>query len=158
MLPSGLMDRLVLASCLLASIACGPSLKQAQRSIERYEQCYGADYDPTVALEQREECWRAWLSDRVEGDAPERVRYAKMRLAQLASNGSTRPLPDPVVDPPVTYAHEYPRSPPSVYPNSACTPLCNDHWAECNGRCDMKSKDCTAACEAEYRICIGGCP
>jgi hypothetical protein len=148
----------VLAFCLLASIACGPSLKQAQRSTERYEQCYGADYDPSIALEQRQECWRAWLRDRVDGEPPERVQYAETRLDQLSSDGSVKPLPNPSAEPPPIYEHEYPRSPPSIYPTSACTPLCNDGWAECNGHCVMKDKDCTVACEAAYRICIGGCP
>ena len=127
-------------------------------SEERYEQCYGADYDPSVPPEQRQQCWRAWLDARVEDEPPERVRYAEMRLAQLAADGSTRALPSPVPTPPVTYTHEYPRSPPAGYPNSACTPLCNDHWAECNTHCQMKDKDCAMACEAAYRICIEGCP
>jgi hypothetical protein len=152
------MARSLLASFLLASIACGPSLKQAQRSTERYEQCYGADYDPIVTLEQRRSCWRAWLRDRVENDPPERVRYAEMRLAQLTLDGGTRPLPDPMAEPPPIYEHEYPRSPPSEYPTSGCTPLCNDHWAQCTSHCEMKNKDCTMACEAAYRICEGGCP
>ena len=94
----------------------------------------------------------------IEDDPPERVRYAEMRLWQLSVDGSTRPLPNPTADPPPTYEHEYPRSPPSEYPTSGCTPLCNDDWAECNTHCEMKDKHCTAACQAAYRVCIGGCP
>ena len=142
----------------MASIACGSSLKQAQRSVERYEQCYGADYNPEIGLDQRRSCWSSWLQDRVESDPPERVRYAEMRLAQLSANGETRALPDPTPEPPPTYVHEYPRRVPGGYPTSACTPLCNDKWAECNTHCEMKDKDCAMACEAAYRICIGGCP
>ena len=152
------MARTVLTCWLIASLACGPSLQQAQASEERYEQCYGADYDPSVTLEQRQQCWRAWLDARVEGDPPERVRYAEMRLQQLAGDHSTRPLPNPTPSPPPTYVHEYPRSPPSVYPTSSCAPLCNDRWAECNSHCQMKDKDCVMACEAAYRVCIEGCP
>lgn len=124
----------------------------------RYEQCYGADYDPSVTLEARRACWTDWLRDRVETDPPERVRYAEMRLEQLGSDGTTRPIPDPTPEPPATYEHEYPRTPPSGYPTSGCTPLCNDRWAGCNTRCAMKDKDCTMACEAAYRTCTGGCP
>ena len=146
------------ACCLVFSIACGPSLKQAQRSSERYERCYGADYDPSATLDQRQRCWQTWLDSRVENDPPERVRYAEMRLAQLAAGGSTRPLPDPGLEPLPTFVHDYPRSPPAEYPTSSCTPLCNDRWAECNTHCAMKDDDCTLACEAAYRICIEGCP
>lgn len=152
------MFRSVLVSCLFVSIACGPSLKQAQRSTERYEQCYGADYDPAVSIEQRRQCWSSWLDERVEDYPPERVRYAQMRLDQLSIDGATRPLPDPKLTPPATFEHQYPRSPPAEYPTSACTPLCNDHWAACNSHCVMKDKDCVMACEAAFRICIGGCP
>jgi hypothetical protein len=152
------MARLVLALCLLLSIACGPSLKQAQRSTARYEQCYGADYDPSVTLERRQSCWSAWLHDRIETDPPERVRYAEMRLEQLSAGEPTRPIPDPEAEPRPTYEHKYPRSRPAAYPTSACTPLCGDHWADCNAHCKMKDKDCTVACEAAFRICIGGCP
>lgn len=143
---------------MLVSIACGSSLRQAQRSVERYEQCYGADYNPEVTLEQRKECWGNWLQSRVESDPPERIRYAEMRLVQLSVDGSTRPLPDPTPEPPPTYEHKYPRGPPAVYPTMACTPLCNDRWAECNTHCEMRDKSCKAACEAAYRICLEGCP
>lgn len=146
------------AYCLLCAIACGPSPRQAQTSSERYEQCYGADYDPTVTLEQRQQCWGRWLELRVEDDPPERVHYAEMRLAQLAVDPSTRSIPKPEPSPPPTYVHEYPRSPPSVYPSSGCTPLCNDRWAVCTSHCDMRDKDCTMACEAAYRICSEACP
>ena len=142
----------------MTSIACGPSLKQAQRSVERYEQCYGADFNPEVTLQQRERCWSDWLAQRVADDPPERIRYAEMRLAQLATNPVTKELPDPATEPPPTYQHEYPRKVPPGYPSSGCTPLCADRWAECNSHCEMKDKDCTMACEAAHRICIGGCP
>ena len=152
------MGRVFLASCLLLSIACGTSLKQAQTSVQRYEQCYGADFNPSVTLDQRLQCWSDWLDARVEDDPPERVRYAEMRLAQLSVDPSTRPIPNPAPQPPPTYEHKYPRSPPAVYPSSACLPLCNDHWADCNAHCLMRDKACLTACQSEYRICTGGCP
>ena len=90
---------------------------------------------------------------------PERVRYAEMRLAQLALDGSTRPLPtDDEPRPIPAREHEYPRSPPGEYQTSGCQPLCNDVWATCNSYCDMKSKSCLAACESEFRVCVDGCP
>lgn len=143
---------------MLLACACGPSPKQAQTSSERFEQCYGADYNPSVTLDQRRRCWSQWLELRVENDPPERVRYAEMRLSQLAVDDSTRPIPDPDPVPPPTYVHEYPRSPPAIYHTSACTPLCNDRWAECTSHCEMRDQDCEMACEAAYRICNEACP
>ena len=111
-----------------------------------------------MTLEQRQQCWSDWLEERVESDPPERVRYAEMRLAQLTADSSPRPLPNLAPYPPPTSEHKHPRQPPTEYPTSACTPLCNDHWAECVTHCQISDKPCTTACEAEYRICIGGCP
>ncbi|KPK14205.1 MAG: hypothetical protein AMJ62_13650 [Myxococcales bacterium SG8_38] len=152
------MARSLPACVLLVSIACGPSLKQAQRSEERYQGCFSGDYDPAVTPGQRSACWSGWLAHDAEDQPPERVAYAQKRLQQLASDGSTLPLPNPVPEPAPTREHEYPRPPPAVYPTSSCDPFCNDRWAACNSHCDMKDKSCAAACESEYRVCLGGCP
>ncbi len=144
---------------MLLSIACGPSLKQVQRSEQAYEQCYGADYDPAVSPNQRRACWANWLQARSSAEPPERVRYAEMRLEQLAIDSTTRPLPgDDAPEPLPAYEHEYPRPPPGEYQQSGCNPLCNDRWARCNGYCEMKDKTCVAACESEFRVCVDGCP
>ncbi|MBT8470943.1 MAG: hypothetical protein KJN97_19520 [Deltaproteobacteria bacterium] len=152
------MVRSVLASALLLSIACGHSLKQAQRSEEAYEQCYGADYNPAVTPAQRGDCWAGWLRAHSAAEPPERIRYAEMRLHQLAIDGSTRPLPADAPEPLPVYEHEYPRPPPSEYQLSGCNPLCNDRWASCNSHCEFKDKTCVAACESEFRVCVDGCP
>jgi hypothetical protein len=152
------MARPLVACCLLVSIACGPSLKQAQRSVDSYEQCYGADYDPSVTADQRRDCWSRWLEERAQNQPPERIRYAQMRLGQLAVDGSARPLPTEDPEPLPAYEHEYPRAPPGEYQTSPCNPLCNDWWASCNRHCEMKDKSCVAACESEYRVCVDGCP
>ena len=152
------MARLLFACCLFVSIACGPSLKQGQRSVEYYEQCYGADYDPMVTPDQRRNCWRTWLSDYAEEQPPERIRYAEMRVAQLTVDGSTRPLPDPQPAIATPIEHKYPRQPPTQYQTSGCDLLCNDRWAGCITYCELRDKACTAACESEFRVCKDGCP
>ncbi|MBW1760170.1 MAG: hypothetical protein JRE45_04715 [Deltaproteobacteria bacterium] len=152
------MSRLLFSSCLLVSIACGPSLKQAQRSTDYYEQCYGADFDPSVTPAQRRSCWSHWLDEQAENQPPELVRYAEMRLGQLALDGSTRPLPSQEPEAISALEHEYPRSPPAEYHTPGCVPLCNDRWAGCNTYCEMKDKSCVAACESEFRVCVDGCP
>jgi len=153
------MARSLFACCLLVSIACGPSLKQAQRTIESYEQCYGADYDPSVTPEQRRDCWSVWIDEHSKDQPPERVRYAEMRLRQLAVDGSARPLPTEDEPEPISsHEHEYPRAPPAEFHVSSCNPLCDDWWAGCNSYCEMKDKSCVAACESEFRVCVDGCP
>ncbi|MBW2211635.1 MAG: hypothetical protein JRG67_11425 [Deltaproteobacteria bacterium] len=117
------MSRLLFSSCLLVSIACGPSLKQAQRSTDYYEQCYGADFDPSVTPAQRRSCWSHWLDEQAENQPPELVRYAEMRLGQLALDGSTRPLPSQEPEAISALEHEYPRSPPAEYHTPGCVPL-----------------------------------
>ncbi len=144
---------------MLLSIACGPSLKQAQIRDDAYEQCYGADYNPAVSTDQRRACWSSWLQSHAADETPERIRYAEMRLEQLTLDGATRLLPTDVApSPPPTYEHEYPRAPPGEYQLSGCNPLCNDRWARCNSHCEMKDKTCVAACESEFRVCVDGCP
>jgi hypothetical protein len=152
------MARSLFSCCLLLSIACGPSLKQAQRSTGYYEQCYGADFDPSVTPDQRRSCWNRWLDEQSENQPPELVRYAEMRLQQLAVDGSTRPLPSEDPEPIPVIEHQYPRAPPGEYHRSGCVPLCHDRWAGCNTYCDMEDKSCVAACESEFRVCTDGCP
>ncbi|MGD8318739.1 MAG: hypothetical protein PVH76_13390 [Myxococcales bacterium] len=152
------MARSFLACGLLASIACGPSLKQAQRSVERYEACYGADYDPKVTPGERRSCWSTWLSDCAKNQPPERIRHAQMRIDQLAIDGSTLPLPNAAPRPPAKREQRYPRRPPTGYPTSPCDPLCDTRWATCNGYCEVKDTSCAVACEGEYRVCVVGCP
>jgi hypothetical protein len=152
------MARSIFACGLLASIACGPSLRQAQRSVEQYEACYAADYDPKVSADQRRACWNDWLSDYAKSQPPERIDYAQMRLRQLSSDGSTLPLPDAAPQALIKREQPYPRRPPTVYPTSSCDPLCDARWATCNSYCESKDKSCVAACENEYRVCVGGCP
>ncbi|MBW2159293.1 MAG: hypothetical protein JRH14_04905 [Deltaproteobacteria bacterium] len=129
------MARSLFSCCLLVSIACGPSLKQAQRSTDYYEQCYGADFDPSVTPDQRRSCWSHWLAEQSENQPPELIRYANMRLQQLAVDASTRPLPS-----------QEPEPVPVI------------RWASCNTYCEMKDKSCAAACESEFRVCTDGCP
>jgi hypothetical protein len=152
------MARSIFACGLLASIACGPSLQQAQKDVERYEICCAADYDPAIRPDQRQACWNGWLSGHSTAQPPERIRHAETRLRELSLDGSTLPLPSAAPEPVAKREQRYPRKPPTTYPTSSCDPLCNDRWAACNGYCELRDKSCAAACESEYRVCVGGCP
>jgi hypothetical protein len=152
------MARSLLACCLLASIACGPSLKQAQRSIERYEQCYSADYDAAVTPDRRHDCWSRWLAECSKDQPLERVGYAEMRLQQLRIDGATKSLPSHPPEPIPMRTHDYERPPPTEHQTSSCDPLCNARWARCNDHCELNAKSCVAACKGEYRVCVDGCP
>ncbi len=142
----------------MASIACGPSLKQAHENTESYERCYAADYDPAVSPDTRRECWRHWLETHSKDQPPKRITFAQQRLQQLEADGSTRPLPNAMAEPVLELEHEYPPAPPGGYHTSGCDPLCNERWHECTNHCEQKDKSCKAACETEYRVCLEGCP
>lgn len=109
--------------------------------------------------EKRRACWSEWLEEWADGQPPENIRYAEMRLQQLSVDDSTRPLPsDDEAVPREPLEHEYPRPVPWIYQTSGCDPYCNDGWARCNSYCEMKDKSCAAACESEFRVCVDGCP
>lgn len=152
------MARLLVSFCFLASIACGPSLRVAHENTEYYERCYAADYDPSVSLDTRRECWSRWLEAHSKAQPPERITFAEQRLQELAADGSTRPLPDAAPAPVPELEHEYPPAPPGHYHTSGCNPLCNNRWHACTSHCELQDEPCKAACESEYRVCLEGCP
>ncbi|MDH3202043.1 MAG: hypothetical protein OEM15_14220 [Myxococcales bacterium] len=152
------MIRLLILCCLLASIACGPSLKHAHENTQYYERCYAADHNPSVSSDTRRECWSRWLEAHSSNQPPERITFAEQRLQQLAADGSTRPLPDQEPEPVPELEHEYPPAPPGEYHTSGCNPLCNERWHACTSHCEQKHNTCKDACRTEYRVCLEGCP
>lgn len=143
---------------VLASAACGPTLRQVHADAEYYERCYAGDFDPNVTVEARTACWGAWLADHTSTQPPERIKFAEERLRTLESDGATRPLPDDPPTPNPVLEHEYPPAAPGAYHTSGCDPLCKAGWTDCTNRCEIRDKPCKTACESEFRICLSGCP
>lgn len=58
-----------------------------------FEQCHGADFDPTVTAELRRQCWARWLQHYTYGQPPDRVEYARARVAAIEDGETIEPLP-----------------------------------------------------------------
>lgn len=80
-----------LASALLA---CGASPRMVQQSATYYERCQAAELNPVRTLDERRECWVAWLEHYTLGQPLERIGYAQERHIALAHGEEIAPLPD----------------------------------------------------------------
>jgi len=58
-----------------------------------FERCHAADYDPSVAVDTRRQCWTAWLEHYTVGQPPDRVAYARERLDELEDGEDVQALP-----------------------------------------------------------------
>jgi len=58
-----------------------------------FEQCHAADFDSTVTPELRRQCWARWLQHYTYGQPPDRVEYARARIAALEDGEEIEPLP-----------------------------------------------------------------
>lgn len=58
-----------------------------------FERCHAADFDTAVRPEVRRQCWARWLQHYTSGQPPDRVDYARHRLAALEDGESIEPLP-----------------------------------------------------------------
>ena len=152
------MWRVACLYLVLASVACGPSLRQVHADTESFERCYTADHDPEATANTRKACWSAWLADHAETQPPERIKFAEERLQALESDPSTRPLPNAPPTPRPVFEHDYPPAAPGAYHTSGCDPLCHAGWSDCTNRCELRDDPCKTACENEFRICLSGCP
>jgi hypothetical protein len=70
------------ASALLA-VACGPSFQVVYEGDARFEHCYAIDDTPTVAMQEKTECWTQWMKSYTYGQTRNRVDYAAMRAKAL---------------------------------------------------------------------------
>ncbi|MFT5354228.1 MAG: hypothetical protein ACI9KE_001433 [Polyangiales bacterium] len=65
-----------------------------QQSAAFYERCQAAELNPVRTLDERRECWVAWLEHYTPGQPLERVSYAQERRIALAHGEEIAPLPD----------------------------------------------------------------
>ena len=77
-----------------ALLACGASPRMLQRSATYYEQCQSAELNPRRTIDERRECWEAWLKYYTQGQPLERIGYAQDRRIGLAHGEEVAPLPD----------------------------------------------------------------
>lgn len=67
-----------------------------QQSATYYERCQAAELNPERTMDERRECWVAWLEHYTTGQPLERVSYAQERRIALAHGEEVAPLPDQV--------------------------------------------------------------
>jgi hypothetical protein len=65
-----------------------------QQSATYYERCQAAELNPVRTLDERRECWVAWLEHYTLGQPLERISYAQERRIALAHGEEIAPLPD----------------------------------------------------------------
>jgi hypothetical protein len=70
---------------LSALAGCGPNYRYVYDGESAFERCYGLDYDATVADGARASCWSAWLQSYSYGANPDRVDFARNRLAAIGT-------------------------------------------------------------------------
>lgn len=77
--------RLVLLTAFTVLSGCGPNYRYVYDGESAFERCYGLDYDSTVADTGRSSCWSAWLQSYSYGANPDRVDFARNRLAAIGA-------------------------------------------------------------------------
>jgi len=75
--------RIALLTAFAALVGCGPNYRYVYDGESAFERCYGLDYDTAVADTARSSCWSAWLQSYSYGANPDRVDFARNRLAAI---------------------------------------------------------------------------
>lgn len=151
-----------------------------------FERCHAADFDSTVRPGLRRECWARWLQHYTPGQPPDRIEYARNRLAALDDGEEIEPLPGMrqtaigststasflpagadqggeqpmVVLPDATQQaleSPAPDRPPPPTMIGACASVCAPRWDGCIAACDGRAEGCRESCEHEHRTCMRGC-
>lgn len=179
----GIYLALVLGMVMPWLDACGISPRIAHQGSAYFEHCNAADLDPARSMEQRRECWAAWLEYYAGGQPADRQRYARDRFAALADGQELAALgPEDLVSapgdtPPVS-------APPGIAdPASAAPPVMSDVTpsgsAEDAGAATPESESrpveppppppltpprtqttrraCSAYCEPRWDACVARC-
>lgn len=156
----------ILGSLVVAIVACGPSIRRTYQSDNAFERCFEMDFNPGASVEDKQQCWSKWKRKYVYNQQADKVRYADMRIEELANGVSIpappgppgafdkRPLPDTDVD---TESNS----------DDSCGIACKDVLSSCLDICqapdtdtdtDFKSQsNCTHACSAGYQTCLSNC-
>ncbi len=160
---------LIVLTTVVSILACGPSIRRTYQSDNAFARCFDMDYDPAQGQAEKKECWSTLLEKRIYNQEGDKVKYAELRLKELADGIS---IPGPP-GPPGSF-HERPKLPqkaakkapmektaPSSAPSTAkCEESCKQSLKACQGACsgDAGVADtCQAACETGYRACMKGC-
>jgi hypothetical protein len=76
---------LLVSACaaLLGAGACGPSFQVVYEGDARFEHCYAIDDTPTIAMQEKTDCWTEWTKSYTYGQTRNRIDYALTRAKAL---------------------------------------------------------------------------
>ncbi|MCP4600344.1 MAG: hypothetical protein GY847_07400 [Proteobacteria bacterium] len=170
----------VVAAGLVAS--CGPSLRRTYESDNAFARCFDMDYNPGADKSDKEQCWASWLQKRTYNQQDDKIRYAELRLEELATGVSVpgppgspgafdqRPKPSNDAGPAADKEEMSSKSavaekgeadlPSGSQSTMKCEKTCKESLRVCQGVCATDAgvdQNCLKACDAGYRICMKGC-
>ena len=83
--------RIAFLTALTALVGCGPNYRYVYDGESAFERCYGLDYDSAVIDTARVSCWSSWLQSYSYGANPDRVDFARNRLAAIGTGDRPNP-------------------------------------------------------------------
>ena len=137
-----------------------------------FEHCHAADLDPERTMDERKQCWGAWLEHYADSQPPERRAYASERIAAIERGEAIHPLPDVTtyraaflssdgeeVEPENPDPAQLPRDvePTATISSDPCINVCTPRLTACLDQCGARGQDCLTACRAEHNVCLRGC-
>jgi hypothetical protein len=75
-----------IGAVVLTGSGCGASYQTVAEGDGEFNRCMRLDRDETVANEDRAQCWNAWQGTYANAQSPERLQFARGRLAELNGN------------------------------------------------------------------------
>lgn len=160
---------------LAFTASCIPSHRLVNDGDRYFEQCYGADFSPTVEARRKEECWQAWLAHYTRYQPAHRIDYAMRRVESLQQGDPAPGLPgltsssqqaQASADAQVALEGVVPLDPaipavtetvPKVDIPNGCLEACNRFESQCVAQCPADSVNCRNGCTRDRAICLGGC-
>lgn len=76
---------ILFAALTAAALGCGPNYRYVYDGESAFERCYGLDYDNSVNDQARASCWSTWLQSYSYGANPDRIEFARNRLANVGA-------------------------------------------------------------------------
>jgi hypothetical protein len=155
---------------LALGAACIPSHRLVHDGDRYFEHCYGADFDPRLAVGQKEACWQAWIAHYTRHQPTQRVDYALRRVEAFQSGEPALALPGLATSAQTAAADgklaslvhnaDYGSSGDTDGgPGSnGCVEACSAYETRCLDACpEAEQANCRLGCTRERSICLGGC-
>jgi len=165
--------------CGVELAACGPSFQVVYEGDARFEHCYALDEVPTVAMQEKTDCWNQWMRSYTYGQTRNRIDYAASRAKALRDVpvmptdeavmgaapgegtgrvGKDEPLTTNAFAPPPKTQNDGDAGPASAAPEN--TAVVTTHPGVPLGvvlPSTTPHEPCTDRCRSEWEVCRGAC-